>query len=252
MLANFNIIKQLVKKDLKVKYKSSVLGYLWSLGTPILLAVIYEIAFSHVMRIKMENYSLFLITGLFAWQWFANSVNTGVWSFIWNTSIIKKVRFPYFLLPLSHVFIDFVHFLLAIPVIIAFLYFNDFISFYWIWLLGIPLIAIIQFLICFSFALIVGSINSLFRDMERIVVLGVTMMMFLTPIFYPVSMVPDEYLIYIQLNPMTYVIESWHQLFMEGTLNAEFIQNSAISASISMFIAILVYRKLSPKFAEAL
>jgi len=112
----------LTQKELKVKYKSSFLGYLWSIAHPLAFALVFLVAFKIIMRIEIEDYALFLIAGLFPWQWFSNSVNASPLVFLGNASIIKKVNFPRNLMPFTQVFQDMIHFILAIPVIVLFLF----------------------------------------------------------------------------------------------------------------------------------
>ena len=117
-----DLITVLTQKELKVRYKSSVFGYLWSIGHPLAFAFVFFIAFKVVMKIEMEDYALFLIAGLFPWQWFSNSVNLSPMAFLGNASLIKKINFPRNVIPFAMVLQDMIHFLLSIPVIVLFTY----------------------------------------------------------------------------------------------------------------------------------
>ncbi|RUM58120.1 MAG: ABC transporter permease [Marinomonas sp.] len=247
---HIEVLTQLIKKDFKVKYKSTLLGYLWSLGTPLIMALIFDIAFRHVMRIDMENYSVFLISGLFAWQWISNSLNGACWAFLSNMSLIKKLIFPKFYIPLSLVFIDGIHFALSIPIISLFLFIHDLPPFYWNWLYQIPIVFVLQMLICYGLSLVISSVNMLLRDIERLTALAVMLMMYLTPILYPLELVPDDFAMYFSLNPLLYLIESWHDIFLRGELHFDNIGYISISALFSLFIGIYSYKLISPKFAE--
>ncbi len=137
----FDLLVVITNKDLKVRYKSSMLGYLWSVANPLLFAMIYYFIFKLVMRVQIPNYTVFLITGLFPWQWFASSATNSLFSFIANAQIIKKTVFPRSVIPLSNVMMEGLHFLCTIPVIVVFLFVYGMTpSLSWIW--GIPLIAI--------------------------------------------------------------------------------------------------------------
>jgi len=118
-----DLIVALTQKELKVKYKRSFLGYLWSIANPLALALVFYVAFKVVMRIPIENYTLFLISGLFPWQWFSNSVSSSAMVFVGNASLIKKVNFPRESLVIATVLNDMLHFILSIPVIVIFLFF---------------------------------------------------------------------------------------------------------------------------------
>jgi lipopolysaccharide transport system permease protein len=139
-----DLITVFAQKEMKVRYKNSFLGYFWSIGHPLAFAFVFFIAFKIVMKIQMENYALFLIAGLFPWQWFSNSVNASPTVFLGNASIIKKVNFPRNMLPFVTVLQDMIHFILSIPVIVLFLFlYQKSPSLSWIY--GIPLLLGIQF-----------------------------------------------------------------------------------------------------------
>src|SRR5208283_3074318 len=122
---SLDLIIVLTQKELKVKYKNSFLGYLWSICHPLAFAFVFFLAFKIVMRVEVEDYALFLIAGLFPWQWFNNSVNASAMAFLGNASIIKKINFPRNLIPFTLVVQDMIHFLLAIPIIVLFLFIYD-------------------------------------------------------------------------------------------------------------------------------
>ncbi len=248
----YEITWQLIVKDLKAKYKSSFLGYIWSIGTPLLTALILNFAFQRVIRIQIEHYGLFLISVLFSWQWFANVVNGGSWVFLANASILKKLSFPHYLLPLSITLIEAFHYLLALPVIGIFLYLHDYPLWHDSWLYGIPLLLLVQTVLCFGLALFVGSLNTLFRDMERMIGLLVSLLFYLTPILYPVNMIPAEFYSWMEYNPMLNLVEAWRQLIMEGKMLWPQFGNSVVHGLIALGAGAAVYRMLNRRFAEVL
>src|SRR4030043_1369754 len=164
---SIDLITVLTQKEMKVRYKSTFFGYLWSVAYPLAFALVFFIAFKVIMRIQIENYALFLIAGLFPWQWFSNSVNASPTVFLGNASIIKKVNFPRNTLPFMTVLQDMIHFILSIPVIVLFLFlYQKSPSLSWIY--GIPLLLVIQFFLTYGVSLVVSSINLFFRDLERL------------------------------------------------------------------------------------
>jgi len=246
-----DLIIVLTQKEMKVKYKSSFLGYLWSIANPLAFALVFFIAFKVVMRIAMENYTLFLIAGLFPWQWFSNSVNVSPMVFLGNASIIKKVNFPRDIIPLAIVFQDMIHFILSIPVIVLFLFiFQKTPSLSWFY--GIPLLMMIQFLITFGLSLIVSSINLFFRDLERLTNIFVTFFFYFTPIIYPETMIPETYRRFINFNPLAPLVISWRNLFLKGTLEPFYLFISFLYAIFAFVLGYLVYQRLSWRFAEIL
>ncbi len=247
----WDLIITLTKKELKVKYKRNFLGYLWSVANPLALALVFFIAFKIVLRIPIENYTLFLISGLFPWQWFSNSVNSSTMVFIGNASLIKKVNFRWEALVVAMVLNDMVHFLFSIPVIILFLFYYG-LTPHMSWIIGIPLLIMVQFMITFGFSLAIAALNLFFRDMERIVFIVTTLLLYLTPILYSVEMVPEKYRAMIMLNPLSTLMLSWRNIFMTGTIHVETIAVSFVFAFLGLFSGFLIFRSLRWKFAEVL
>jgi lipopolysaccharide transport system permease protein len=246
-----DLIVVLTQKELKVKYKRSFLGYLWSIANPLSLALVFFIAFKVVMRIQIENYTLFLISGLFPWQWFSNSVNNSATVLLGNAPLIKKVNFKRETLIVATILNDMIHFILSIPVIVVFVLFYKIkpeIS----WIYGIPILLAIQFIITFGFSIAISAINLFFRDMERIVFIFTTLMFYLTPIIYPESMVPDKYKKLIFFNPLTALMVSWRDLFMNGVVNFKNISLATVYSIIVLVCGYLIFRRLKWRFAEVL
>lgn len=247
----WDLILVLTQKEIKVKYKNSILGYLWSVLHPLSMALVFYFAFKFVMKIPIENFTLYLITGLFPWQWFSNSVASSCMSLLGNASLIKKVNFPRYFVPLSNVLNDAFHFVVSLPIIFGFvIYYKIHPSFSWIY--GIPLLLISQFLITFGFALIVASVNLFFRDLERIVSIGLNILFYLTPIIYTVELVPEKFKSYFLLNPLFGVIEGWHNLFMKGIFDLNLYLVSLFQCVLIFFIGFYIFKRLSYRFAEVL
>lgn len=247
-----DLIYVLTQKEIKVKYKNNLLGYLWSIGHPLAFAVVFFVAFKVVMKIQMEDYSLFLIAGLFPYQWFSNSVTASPVVFIANASLIKKVNFPRHIIPFTTVLQDMLHFILSIPVILLFLFiFGKSPSLSWLY--GIPLLLCIQFLMTYGFSLILSSINLFFRDLERLTGIFMTLLFYFTPIIYPEDMIPAGYRYIINLNPLSPLMISWRNLFLYGRVELTYLL-VALAYGLAAFVFgyFVVYRKLSWKFAEVL
>ncbi|MEW6418723.1 MAG: ABC transporter permease [Nitrospirota bacterium] len=246
-----DLIIVLTQKDIKVRYKSSFLGYLWSVAHPLAFAFVFFIAFKVVMKIQMEDYALFLIAGLFPWQWFSNSANVSPMVFLGDASIIKKVNFPRNIIPLTAVLQDMIHFVMSVPVIVLFLFLYHK-SPSLTWLYGIPVLMGIQLLITYGVSLMISSINLFFRDLERLTVVCTTLIFYFTPIIYPETMIPGRYKHLIYLNPLAPLMMSWRSLFLNGTLEPSSLMVSLVYSIFAFMIGYLVYKKLSWKFAEVL
>lgn len=244
-----DLVVVLTQKELKVRYKSSVFGYLWSVGNPLALAVVFWIAFKVIMRFQMENYTLFLISGLFTWQWFANSVGTSAMIFLNNASIIKKVNFPRQILIASSVLQDMLHFGFSFPVILLFIFaYGKSPSVAWLY--GIPLMLSVQYLLIYGIALSVATINLYFRDLERIVGILTMLLFYFTPVIYPETMIPAQYRFALHFNFIAPFIIGWRTLFLDGMFSWNAFLMSAAYAILFTLLGYVIYRKYSWKFAE--
>ncbi|HDT1161099.1 TPA: ABC transporter permease [Klebsiella aerogenes] len=247
----FDLLIVITNKDLKVRYKSSIFGYLWSIANPLLFAMIYYFIFKMVMRVQIPNYTVFLITGLFPWQWFASSATNSLFSFISNAQIIKKTVFPRSVIPLSNVMMEGLHFLCTIPVIAVFLYIYGMSpSLSWLW--GIPVLAVGQIIFTFGFALILSTLNLFFRDLERFVALGIMLMFYCTPILYNSDMIPQQFSWIIDYNPLASMIIAWRDLLMNGNLDYMHITYLYSSGIVVLMLGVWVFNKLKYRFAGIL
>ncbi len=246
-----DLVIALTQKELKVRYKRSFFGYLWSIANPLALALVFFVAFKIFMKISIENYTLFLIAGLFPWQWFSNSVNTSAMVFVANSSLIKKVNVRREVLVIAAVLNDTLHFVLSIPIIVVFIFFYD-LRPSWTWIIGIPLLLIIQFIMTLGFSIAISAINLFFRDIERIVFIFTTLMFYVTPIIYSEEMVPSEYKTLIVLNPLSLLMVGWRNLFMYGTLDFKDTALAFIYSFIVAAIGYYIFKRLKWRFAEVL
>ncbi len=244
-----DLLIELTKKEIKVRYKNSYLGYFWSIANPLFLALIYFFVFKVVTKIQMQNYTLFLISGLFIWQWINNSIMIGSNLYISNASLIKKVNFPRNFLVVALTLSEGFNFLLSIPVIIFFmLVYNQTPSLNWI--IYIPILLVVSFLFIYSLSLLIATINLFFRDMERLIGLFLTFVFYLTPIIYPASMIPSKYKILLYLDPFASIVICWQELFLHSTLSLKFLALAIFYSTIFLLFATYVYNRLKVKFAE--
>ena len=246
-----DLIIVLTHKELKVRYKSSVLGYLWSILHPLAFALVFYVAFKVIMRIDMDNYTLFLLTALYPWQWFANALAVSPTVFLSNASLIKKIDFPAHSLLAASNIQDMIHFLLSIPIIMVFLVAGgERVPYSLIW--WTPILCLIQFAMSFGLGLIIASVNLFFRDIERLVSIALMLLFYFTPIIYPLEMVPEKYQFYFYFNPAAHLMMAWRSLFMEGRVALEHLALSSLYAAVCLGLGIFVYSRLSRRFAEAL
>jgi lipopolysaccharide transport system permease protein len=240
----------LVRKELKIRYKSRFLGYLWALANPLAFAFVYWIAFKFIMRVDMENYSIYLISGIFPWVWMSTGIANGTRSFLGNASLIKKASLPRAILPLSSVAQETVHFVFALPVIIAFVVFagDHPVAASWLW--QIPLLIVLQVAFVYPVALSLAVANVYVRDIEYLVSIGFSLLFFATPMVYPITMVPEAYRGWFELNPLHTLMQSWRSVLLNGSLDPRYLAYAAAVAVAMSLIAWALYRKLAPRIGE--
>jgi lipopolysaccharide transport system permease protein len=246
-----DLLKLLVKKEITLKYKRTYLGFFWSLLNPILTTLVLFIAFSTFMRFEMKDYTLFLLAAMAPWNWFSASVTMSTNTLTGNVSLIKKTLFPKHLLIVATIAAQFVTLIFSLPILLALVfYYGKTPSLNW--LIGIPILIVVQFFTCYGIAMIVSMVNAVFRDMEHIVNICISMLFWMTPIIYPLQAVPEKYKVYMAINPVTYLIQSWREIFLNNNINWNYIAISAITAMVVVSIGTIIFRKLDRNLDEVL
>jgi len=246
-----DLLKLLVKKEITLRYKRTYLGFLWSLLNPLLTSLVLFVAFSVFMRFEVENFILYLLSALFPWTWFSTSVTMSPSILTSNVSLIKKVIFPKHFLVLATIASQLVNFIFSLPVLIVLTYYyggapaaN--------WLIGIPLLAVVQFAVIYGISLIISIANAFFRDLEYLVGVLVSLLFWMTPIIYPLEAVPARHQIWLSINPVTYLIQAWRDLLFNNVLNWQNVYISMITAAVVLVIGLWVYNRFEPKLDEVL
>jgi len=250
------LVRNLVVRDLKIKYKGSVLGFLWSLINPLIMLMVYWFVFTKVFYVDMENFPVYFIIGFLPWNFFVNSLLTSCSSVVDNAGIIKKVYFPRMIIPYGIVLSSFVQFLLTFIVLFpAMLWFSIEVN---LSVLMLPLIMLLHILfttgICFFFA----TIYVYFRDTRHFLEILVTIWFWMTPIVYPLERVtaanvPAALKMLLLYNPMTQFINAYRDvLFLSGfpSLN-RWIALAALTL-VTLTVGFILFYRRQPKFAETL
>lgn len=247
----YDLITELVKKEIKVRYKNNILGYAWSILNPLAQALVFYVAFQKILRIEIDKYVLFLVLGLFPWQWFLNSIAVSSTSMISNANLIKKTVFPREYIVYAGVLNDAVHFLLSIPVLALFLlvYHQQVDP---LLLLVFPLLAVIQLFVTLGISLLISSVNVFFRDLERLVVIMLNMLFYATPVLYAESMIPDRLHFFVYANPMSLIIINYRNILLYQTINWQYLGLAAVYGVAIFLFGSLIFKKLKPRFAEVI
>lgn len=247
------LLKSNIKKEIRGKYKGSLLGVLWSFINPLLQVLVYAIVFPYIMRMSTPHYLQFLIIGIIPWTFFTTVITQGTQVIRNNSGIIKKVYFPREILPISIVFSGLVNFFISCIIILGFCV--PVVGFSWKLIL-LPVLAIIQSLLSLGIVFILSAVNVYIKDVEYIVVFIINMLFYGTPILYAVDMFKDAPAILVNLvnlNPMTTLIQSYRDIFLYHTwpdFNNLFWV--LIFSIILVVIGYLIFDKLEKGFAEEL
>jgi lipopolysaccharide transport system permease protein len=244
-----DLLLVLLAKEFKVRYKSTFIGYAWSVMHPLVLAIIFFSLFGVILKLQVKAYALYLIAGLFPWQWIANTASSANFYFLGNSSLIKKVRFQRATLVLAGVLNESVHFLVSIPVILGFmLYYGRAPGIDWLWML--PALVLVQLAMTFGLGLLVATSNLFFRDLERLIALATQLLFYATPIVYPAEKVPAEYQWLFFANPFAGIVMCWQGLFYQGGVPPLYFGVALAWSFVWVALGWLVYRRQVWRFAE--
>jgi ABC-type polysaccharide/polyol phosphate export permease len=260
------LIATLTARDLKARYRGSVLGYFWSLANPLLLLSVYTLVFTRFFpRPGISPYPLFLFAGILPWTFFSAAILESTTAISSNSGLIKKVLFPAEALPLVVVFSHLVHFLLALPILLFAILIAALVpdaphapnvatsAASWAILL-VPVVMLLQTVFVAGVALAVSSASVLFRDLRDIVTNLMQLGFFLTPVLYLVDDVPSRALrLLLRLNPMTPFVSSYQSIFFFGAAPAALdVVLMLFYAALSLFAGFVVFDRLRDTLAEAI
>jgi lipopolysaccharide transport system permease protein len=212
----WDLLRTLVVRDMKLRYKGSVLGIAWSLLNPLSQLLVFSLVFRFVLPLNIPKYTAFLFSGLLVWNWFQTSLYAAATAIVDGRSLIKRPGFPAALLPIVTVAANMLHFVLALPVLLFFLALSGF-SCTPAWLL-VPLLIALQFTFTLGLAYLVATLHVTFRDTQYL--LGVFLLLFFysTPIFYDAATIPAHLQPLYRLNPLLHLLEAYRLVLLQGTL----------------------------------
>jgi len=250
------LIQSLVARELKARYRGSVLGFVWSFINPLLLLTIYSFVFSVVLpglhSKETEPYALFMFCGILPWTWFSSSLTEAAGSLISGGNLIKKVLFPAEVLPIVSVLANMVHFILGLPILAVFLIYYqrlpDLDGLLWF-----PIAMLVQLVLSIALALILSALAVHFRDIRDILSNVLTLWFFSTPIIYWIKEAPGLGKRVLDYNPMTHLIVTYQEiLFFDGPVGHWKWLLLIGGVSVLLFLAgYWLFDRLRDSFAEA-
>jgi lipopolysaccharide transport system permease protein len=246
-----DLLRELVVRDLKIRYKDSALGVAWSFINPLLHLLIFYFLFRLVLALNIRRYSSFAFCGMVAWTWFQASLSQAAGAIKSSRELVRQPGFPTIILPVVSVTANLINFLIALPILMLVLVAGG--SQIGISILELPIIMVIQFVLTLSLAYLVAATNVLFRDTQHILGVLLQLYFFLTPVFYDASAVPERYRIFYDLNPMVHLVESYRAILLHGIephwmplLFLSFVSVVLLRISLKVFI------RASDRFVEEL
>jgi len=247
-----DMIGSLVQRELRGKYKGSVLGFLWTFINPLCQIIVYTIVFSVIVRSDLDKFYVYMITGMIPWLFFDMSMRIGAGCVRYQGDMLKKIYFPREVLPIACVTANFVNMLFCFVIVFLVLFLSG-VGVSVRALFSLPLIMGIEYVTVLGFTLFISSVTVFFKDMEHIVTVIMMAWIYLTPILYPITSVPDKLAWVFKLNPMTYIIEAYHSiLYWKGVPTAAIVCKSAFFAVLILIVGEIVFAKLDDYFAEEL
>lgn len=266
------LVRALVSRELKARYRSSLLGLLWSFINPLLLMAVYATVFMVFLRFGMPKYASFLLSGLLPWIWFSSSINDATVSIVSGGNLIKKVMFPAEVLPLVSVLTNLVHYLLSLVVLIPFVVIYgapkpeqilgsalaDAAPSNPAWLVAsFVLVMIIQLVFTYGLALALAALTVHLRDIQHIVLNLTTLWFFGSPIIYPVTQLSSDKIppllkhLAVDYNPIAYLIVAHHKIFLCRIAPSFTVLMAMLGAAlVVLYLGYLVFDRFRDSFAE--
>ena len=244
-----DLIANLVMRELRARYRGSALGFFWSFINPLLLMSIYTLVFSVYMKFQMDDYVVYLCSGLLPWLWFSSSLLEGSNAIVAGGNLIKKVLFPAEVLPLVVVLSNLANFIMSLPVLLIFcLALQRFVG---PSMFMLPLVIGIQVLLTGGLVLILSAICVRFRDIQHFLANGLTLWFFLTPVIYPLTQIPQAFRFTLLLNPVAPLILAYQDIFyFQRFPDIAQLSVSAAMASLIYLLGCSIFDRHRASFAS--
>lgn len=244
------LVKNLVLKDLKLKYRDSTLGFLWSLGNPLLLILVYSFAFTRLLRVDIPNFPYFLLVGILPWNFFAQSVAMSTASVVDNGNLIRKIWLPVEVFPAATVFFNLVQYLLALAVLFPAASFLFAVRPSWA-ILGFLPVLVLHVMFTLGLSFFVATATVFFRDVKHLTEFLLMLLFWLTPVVYDVRNLAPTMRRVIFFNPLSPFIVSYQDvLYRQALPGALQLLVLALLAAVSLFAGYIVFWACKARFAE--
>lgn len=243
------LLRVLVDRDMKLTYKRSALGIVWTLINPLLQLLVFIFVFQVIIKIDIPQYSSYVFTGLLVWNWFQNSLFQATGIIVNSRTLIRQPGFPTAILPVVIVTTGLVHFTLALPVLLVFLLIDG--VKLTPMLLVLPILQVLQFALTVAFAYFLAALNVTFRDTQHTLGILLQFLFYLTPIFYELTSIPGQYWRIYALNPLVHIITCYRQILVWG-VQPDWLAMAIIAAITAVLLPVgyQVFQRQSLRFVE--
>jgi lipopolysaccharide transport system permease protein len=239
-------------RDVKVRYKQTVLGVAWALIQPLTAMVIFSIIFGKLAKIPSDGlpYPVFVFSGLLAWNFFSAAVNASGTSLLSAGGMISKVYFPRLIVPLAAIGVSIVDFLIAVIILMALMVYFQ-VDFTW-QILWFPLFFSGLALAAAGFGAWLSAVTVSYRDFRFVIPFALQIWMYLTPVIYPISFIPEQWRWLISLNPILGWVEGIRAAFLGQTIDWSAVGISAVLTAILLFLGIRYFERAERRFADVI
>ena len=245
------LLKTKIKKEIRGKYKGSWLGVLWTFLNPLLMLAVYAFVFPYILRVNVDNYTIFMIVALIPWNFFTTAIQSGTGSVVANGNILKKVYFPREIIPISITTSQLVNFLITCIIMAVFIIFSG-VGFS-VHALLFPLLILIQYILILGLTFILSALTVFVRDIDHFVSVILMLGFYATPIVYQGEMLPKKFQIFLKLNPMAQLVEAYRSILYYHRLpDMTMLVIWGLGSVALLVVGYLIFKKLEKSFVEEL
>jgi len=247
----FDLLRELIERDIKLRYRGSLLGILWTLLNPLAELLVLIFVFKLVLRVDIPNYPPYLFTGLIVYSWFQTSVNFATLSVVGSRELVRRPGVPAAILPIVTVASNLVHFVLSLPILLGLLVLSHipFTSA----LVALPFLVALEFVFILGCAYPVATVHVWFRDTQHVLRIALQLLFYLTPVFYEAGSAPERVQWFYRINPMAQMIDAYRAVLLRGELPNLFgILYLIVVSGGLLLLGLTWFRKASYRFPDEL